>query len=303
MIRLGNAPVSYGVFGTTIQGASSSDLLTSIAEAGYEGSELGPPGFFGSPQETADAFASRGLVAIGSYVPIHFALDDETVAQDLGRMRQTCAELAACGGGIAILADEGSEELLLNPARDWLDRSLALSDGLWQKVVPRVQVAVEIAREFGLECAFHPHISTYVESPWEVDRLLETTDVDLTLDIGHMKLAGADPTECLEVWRDRVRHIHIKDVDTGVIRQAKAEHRTDFDEWWAGVCTPLGQGDVDIDGFVSDLISGGYDGWLVVEQDRRPTAMSEYPAVADQQAGNRQWLAKLVARAGSSHAP
>jgi hypothetical protein len=31
--------------------------------------------------------------------------------------------------------------------------------------------------------------------------------------------------------------------------------------------------------------------------------MSEYPAVADQQAGNRQWLAKLVARAGSSHAP
>ena len=296
MIRLGNAPVSYGVFGNTIDGASPSDLLASIAAAGYDGSELGPPGFFGSPQETAEAFSVAGLSAIGSYVPVHFALDDQTVDEDLARMRHTCAELVACGGGLTILADEGSELLLRNPARDWSDRSLALSDEVWEATVPRVQRAVAIAHEFGLECAFHPHISTYVESPWEVDRLLSTTDVNLTLDIGHMQLAGADPRECLRTWSDRVRHVHIKDVEMSVISEAKRQKRTDFDEWWASVCTPLGGGDVDISGFVSDLLASGYDGWLVVEQDRRPTSLDEYPTVAAQQAENREWLAALVTR-------
>ena len=297
MIRLGNAPVSYGVFGTTIDGASPTDLLTSIAAAGYQGSELGPPGFFGTPTQTAEAFAAAGLSAVGSYVPVHFALDDATVSDDLERMKTTCAELVACGGGLAILADEGSPELLLNPARSWDDRSLALSDETWAMVIPRVQEAIAIAASFGLECAFHPHISTYVESPWEVQRLLDTTDMNLTLDIGHMKLAGADPTECLSAWKDRIRHVHIKDVDMQVIDAAKSERRTDFDEWWSGVCTPLGRGDVDIATFVESLIGGGYDGWLVVEQDRRPTSLAEYPVVAAEQEANRVWLSDLVHRA------
>lgn len=296
MIRLGNAPVSYGVFGTTIAGASPRALLTSIAQAGYEGTELGPPGFFGDPAETAQALAEAGLAAVGSYVPIHFSLAEHIVEEDMDRMRQTCAELVACGGGLAILADEGSEELLLNPARPWNDRSLALDDDNWRLAATRVQAAVRLAREFGLDCAFHPHISTYVESPWEVERLLETTDVDLTLDIGHIQLAGGDPRECLRAWRDRVRHVHIKDVELRVLEQAKADQRTDFDEWWAGVCTPLGSGDVDVDGFISDLVGSGYDGWLVVEQDRRPTAPHEYSAVAQQQAENRQWLSEIVVR-------
>jgi inosose dehydratase len=90
--------------------------------------------------------------------------------------------------------------------------------------------------------------------------------------------------------------VHIKDVELRVLEQAKADQRTDFDEWWAGVCTPLGSGDVDVDGFISDLVGSGYDGWLVVEQDRRPTAPHEYSAVAQQQAENRQWLSEIVVR-------
>ena len=290
MTGIGNAPVSFGIFGTTAGSASPADMLRVLAEAGYDGSELGPPGLFGTPEETADLFASAGLQAIGAYVPLHLALDDATFDEDLARMRVTCRELNATGATLAILADEGSPELLLNPARE--GRALALDDDRWELASQRLARAVNLAREHGLAASFHPHISTYVESAWEVDRLLATTDVTLTLDIGHMALAGADPVRCVDDWAARIDHVHVKDVDRAVLQRAKDEQRADFDAWWADVCVPLGAGDVDIDGVLGALDRHDYDGWLVVEQDRAPTSAAQLPAVAAEQSANLRWLAQ-----------
>jgi len=289
MIGIGNAPVSFGIFGTTGGSAAPTDMLSALAEMGYAGSELGPPGLFGTPEEAASLFHSLGLKAIGAYVPLHLALDDDTFAADLERMATTCRELVATGGGLAILADEGSAELLLNPARS--DRILALDDDRWEVAAQRLRRAVDLASSYGLAASFHPHISTYVESSWEVDRLLSTTDVSLTLDIGHLALAGADPVSCVDAWADRIDHVHIKDVDHSVLLQAKRDGRSDFDAWWAHVCVPLGQGDVDIDGVLVALARQEYDGWLVIEQDRAPTSADQLAEVAAQQATNLQWLA------------
>lgn len=301
-VRIGNAPVSYGVYGEAAggDGTSPEALLKSMAEAGYEGSELGPPGFFGTPDDTAALFAKYGLAPVGAYIPVHYALGDDVVAHDMARMEQTCRELAACAEKsgeepLAILADEGSEALLHNPARPWDDRSLALDPAGWDRLAELSAKAVDLARRYGLRPSFHPHISTFIESPWEVDRLLELTEVGITLDIAHLQLAGGDPVACLEKWRHRINHVHVKDVDTGVLARAKAARRTDFDEWWADVCVPFGRGDVDIDAFLADLLRGGYRGWLLVEQDRAPTPAHEYPAVAAEQAANLAWLADKVA--------
>lgn len=288
MKGIGNAPVSFGIFGTTAGSASPSDLLAALSAASYAGSELGPPGLFGTPAQTAESFASAGLRAIGAYVPLHLALDDETFEADLARMALTCEELQATGATLAILADEGSPELLLHPARP--NRELALDADQWALAAERLARAVDLARSRGLSASFHPHISTYVESAWEVDRLLDTTDVTLTLDIGHMALAGADPVQCVRDWFPRIDHVHIKDAQIDVLQQARAEGRADFDEWWADVCVPLGTGDVDIDGVLEALAERSYDGWLVVEQDRAPTSIEELPQVAAEQAGNFRWL-------------
>jgi inosose dehydratase len=303
-MRIGNAPVSYGVYGDGAgsggkAGASPAELLATMAQAGYVGSELGPPGFFGTPAQTAELFTGAGLAAIGAYVPVHFALGDDVVERDFTGLTRTCAELAACGGNAAeslvILADEGSQELLLNPARPFADRSLALGAKAWRRLADLTAKAMEIAAGYGLRTSFHPHISTYVESPWEVEWLLALTDVPLTVDTGHIRLAGGDPAECLKAWRQRVNHIHIKDVRLDVLRAAKAERRTDFDTWWADVASPLGAGDVDIDAVLAVLAATGYDGWLVVEQDRAPTLARDYPAVAAEQVANLAWLSKRTA--------
>ena len=295
MKGIGNAPVSFGIFGTTAGSASPADMLAALATASYAGSELGPPGLFGTPDEAAQAFTEAGLSAIGAYVPLHLAMDDDTFEADLARMALTCDELQATGATLAILADEGSPELLLNPART--DRRLALDETKWRLAAQRLAQAVDLARSRGLAASFHPHISTYVESAWEVERLLDSTDVSLTLDIGHMALAGADPVQCARDWSSRIDHIHIKDARIDVLERAKSEQRKDFDEWWADVCVPLGTGDVDIDGVLSVLVGQGYDGWLVVEQDRAPTSAEQLPYVAAEQAANYRWLADHWAHA------
>jgi len=290
MTGIGNAPVSFGIFGSTAGSAAPADMLRALAEAGYAGCELGPPGLFGSADEAAQLFADTGLQAIGAYVPLHLALDEAAFEADLARMAITCDELQATGASLAILADEGSPELLVNPARTGTD--LALDADAWALACRRLARAVHLAHERGLAASFHPHISTYVESAWEVERLLETTEVTLTLDIGHMALAGADPIACARDWAQRIDHVHVKDVRMDVLMQAKLNRRLDFDEWWANVCVPLGAGDVDIEGVLRQLEHNGYTGWLVVEQDRAPTSVEQLPDVAAEQAGNYQWLAK-----------
>jgi sugar phosphate isomerase/epimerase len=38
--------------------------------------------------------------------------------------------------------------------------------------------------------------------------------------------------------------------------------------WEAGLFCPLGEGIVDVDGFLAASTADGFDGWLVLEQDR-----------------------------------
>ena len=56
-----------------------------------------------------------------------------------------------------------------------------------------------------------------METPAEIDRLLRDTSVGLTLDSGHLMLAGGDALEGFERWRGRINHIHLKDVDASVL--------------------------------------------------------------------------------------
>jgi len=295
-MRFANAPVSYGVFGDlTVEGATTTDeLLLTMAGTGYDGSELGPPGFFGSVEHLVAAFADAGLDAVGAYVPLHTQLPGQVLDRDLSRMQFTLDELAAVNpGGLVILADEGNDELLASPRKDPSQRLDA--DG-WRRLVSAVGEAADQARARGFEVSFHPHISTFVELPEEIELFLEDTDVALTYDIGHVVLGGGDGVGLFRRWRDRINHVHIKDVRRAVLEDARATHRTDFDDWWAGVATPLGAGDVDLEAFATALLETGYDRWVVVEQDRAPLTPDALDEVVADQAANLGWLSTHLTR-------
>src|SRR5690606_10951938 len=161
-LKIASAPCSYGVHGRSTVAVQPAQLLEAMAEAGYTGSELGPPGFFGTPEQTARPFAGAGLAAVGGYVPLHLSQDDDVFTADLAAMRRTLEELQACGepGARAVLADVGDDGLR---ARRWrADGVRGMSRAAWQRAAERIAAACDIVRAPGLTPVFHPHYGTYV---------------------------------------------------------------------------------------------------------------------------------------------
>ena len=115
MIRVANAPCSYGAFEITVgvlpNVSGPDEIVTSIAEAGYEGTELGPPGFLGTDGELHDRLEGAGLALAGGFIPLRFS-EPRHWDEDLGKMASILDLFADADGAYAraVLADDGSPE-------------------------------------------------------------------------------------------------------------------------------------------------------------------------------------------------
>jgi inosose dehydratase len=287
--RVANAPLSYGAFemtvGTDFAVPDPERILEAIGAAGYEGTDLGPPGYLGEGDVLAERLAANRLQIVGGFVPLRFSEEE-----DVTGLEHTLDLFDAAGatGARPVLCDAGGPERIANPGRGGEDAALRLDDARWRKLVFNVERAAEIARDRGYEPVFHHHTSTYVEGVPEIERFLEDTDVELLLDSGHLLVAGGDPVRALGDWGERIGAIHIKDVRLNVLEQVKAERADTLTAWRRGLFCALGQGDVDLDGFCAAL--DGYDGWVVVEQDRVLDDITAFEGAAQEQAANRDWL-------------
>ncbi len=263
MIRVANAPVSYGAFELTVGSSpyvpGPDEVLAAIAEAGYEGTELGPLGYLGTGATLGRRLRDHGLELAGAFVELRFGDGDFTALEaTLDALDGFDAQPVLCDGG----PRDGEVDL------------------------DAVARAVGLARARGFEPVFHHHMGTRVQTVAEIERLLAGTDVALLLDTGHLAAAGGDPVQALRDWRDRVSHVHLKDVRLDVLRAASRW----TEAWRGGVFCELGAGDVDLETFCGDLRRGGYGGWVVVEQDRIPASEADAAEAAAAQARNRRWL-------------
>jgi len=268
-------------------------VLSAIASAGYEGTELGPPGYLGDRLTLRKSLEDHALALVGGYIPIRFS-EPEHWAEDLAAMDATLDLFAAADGSEAkpVLADGGSAERIRFPGRAAADRSIGLDEAGWARFAEGVAQACDLARTRGFEPTFHHHTATFVEAPWEIERVLELTDVGLLLDTGHLRLGGGDPTAALREWGSRINHIHIKDVHDEVLAGVIADAADMPEAWRRGVFCELGTGDVDLDSFFAELSRSDYSGWLVVEQDMVPQSPQDAADAEASQVRNRAWLAQ-----------
>ena len=216
MIRVGNAPLSYGAFELTVgifpNVPGPEELTAEVASAGYEGIELGPPGYLGNGDELRMRLERHGLELTGGWCPLRFS-EPEHWEEDLAELDRTLDLFAAAGGTARpVFGDGGSDERRANPGRGGEDRSLGLDEAGWRHFADGLRRAEELARDRGFEPTFHAHTSTFVEAPWEIDRVLELSDVGLLVDTGHLLIGGSDPIQALRDWGSRVNYVHIKDV-------------------------------------------------------------------------------------------
>jgi inosose dehydratase len=294
-IRVANAPCSYGAFEITVgvlpNVPEAEQVLAAIAAAGYEGTELGPPGYLGNGESLGERLERNGLLLAGGYIPIRFS-EPEHWDDDLAAMAATLDLFDDAGGDGArpVLADAGSPERQAQPGRSAGDPSVGLDETGWRNLATGLARAADLARSRGYEPTFHHHTATYVEAPWEIERVLELTDIGLLLDTGHLALGGGDPVRALRDWHERIDHVHVKDYRRSVLDAVLAERADMAEAWRRGVFCELGTGDVDLRSFFDELTAVGYRGWLVVEQDRIPRADEDASDAAEAQARNRRWL-------------
>lgn len=298
-IRVANAPCSFGAFEITVgllpNIPDALDVLESMAESGYEGTELGPPGYLGGRDELAGRLAANRLELVGGYIPIRFS-EPERLAEDILAMEETLDYFDAAGaaGARPVFADGGSPARAARPGAAATDRSVGLDDAGWRRFADGVARAAEVARARGYRPTFHHHTATNVEAPWEIERMLELTDLGLLLDTGHLALGGGDPVQGLRDWHDRIDHVHVKDYRRAVLDSVVADRAGMEEAWRLKVFVELGTGDVDLPAFFAELRKIGYGGWLVVEQDLIPAPNEDASEAMAAQVRNRRWLRENV---------
>jgi inosose dehydratase len=108
--------------------------------------------------------------------------------------------------------------------------------------------------------------------------------VKICLDTGHAVVGGGDPVELARTARDRIAHVHLKDVEPRVLERVRARELTVEQAWERNLFCPLGDGCVDFDAVLAEL--GDYAGWAVVEQDRVAVRIDDLDAVRDIEARN-----------------
>ena len=122
----------------------------------------------------------------------------------------------------------------------------------------------------GVRLVYHHHMGTIVQSEADIDTFMAATGsaTHLLLDTGHATWAGVDPAVLAERYRDRISHVHTKDVRAAVMRRAAAEDWSFLKSVIEGVYTVPGDGMVDFPAVLRALPN--YSGWVVIEAEQDP---------------------------------
>jgi inosose dehydratase len=282
-LALANAPVSYGAFELTVgivPGVpDGGKVLDDVASAGYAGVDLGPLGYLGTGSGLAQNLARRGLGLAGGFFELPFS--------EPAMMDEALDGLTALLDAFDVVsAQDGLEPRPTLAALG--SRSRGFDGETWRRFAEGVERAAARCRERGYEPTFHHETGTQVESPGEIEKVLELTTIGLCLDTGHLLLGGGDPVKAIKEWRARINHLHLKDAHRAVVEQIVRESAPVSEIWKRKAFCRLGDGDLDVDAIL-DSIRGSYSGWIVVEQDTLPEPGGQ--AAADQRA-NRRFLAE-----------
>jgi sugar phosphate isomerase/epimerase len=266
-LRFGCQTFTWEMLGPAWTGGPD-ELVAAIAAAGYAGIEITDT-MIGSYATRPDAFARRLAEAGLTLVAFAFGssggfTEPAQVAADLEATRRWADFAAAFSGalislGSATVLSDGPLGAKFNIAADIYNR------------------AAEIGRAAGVRVAVHPssHHGTLLCSRADYDRLFALLDpiVGWVPDTGHILRGGQSLPDTLAAHRDRIRYLHLKDVDAN------------------GTWAMLGAGLCDLPAVI-EAAQGApkFNGWIVAEEESVTAAAN--PAAAVRR--NRDTLRRLT---------
>jgi len=221
------------------------DMSRAIAEIGaasYQGVELFDGNVLdypGGATALKAALAQAGVRLVAAYSGANFIFTD-ILDQELGRIARAADAAAALS----------AEHLVVGGGAKRLE---GVAPGDYERLAAALEKVVAIAKARGLKAHYHPHLSTIVEGPAEVDRIFSLTSIHFCPDTAHLAAAGGDPAAMIRKHKDRISYVHLK----GLRKEPFA-------------FTPLDEGDLDNAAVIRALAEANYSGWIAAELDAWP---------------------------------
>ena len=262
--RLGCQTFTWEMLGEKWQG-SPDDILDTMAAAGFAGAEFSNQmigDYEGRPAEFEEALKQRGLACAAYAYAMSGFSDPQREAADL-EGAEKAVQFAAHFSVPVALAGPASE------SRDDYEAKFAQVCRFYRQVG-------DMAKKQGVTAAVHPHShhTSLVLTPPEYDRLLAATadaGIMFNPDTGHMFRGGHDIMATFDKYRERIVHIHLKDVGA--------------DGSWQS----MGRGVIDIPALLGWIEKVGYQGWIVAEEESEVVWQDPARAITE----DREYLRSL----------
>lgn len=288
-VDLGNAPDSWGVwFSEDDNQINWERCLNEMAQAGYEGIELGPWGYLPIEYEALKSeLNKRNLKLTATTLAGDLLSNKKTMKMITQLDKMAELQLKFKTAKYVVLIDECYTNLFTGE----LVRNQYLNDNEWEKFIQNILKVRDHAKlNYGLEVIFHPHAETHVESEQQIERLLNDTNVNLCFDTGHHAYSGGNPIVFIEKYHSRIPYLHLKSCDYEVRDQKNKENWSFARAIQEGIMCEPELGVVDFEALKKILKKVNFNGWAIVEQDMYPVPFDKPYPIAKR---TREYLFKI----------
>ena len=272
-IKIGISPIGWSNDDLHQLGGELSfqQCIEEMHRAGYAGCEIGHK-FPSSPDALKQAIEPLNLEIASAWFSCRFTeagLYQETVSAFSDRLQF----LKAMGAELVVVCETGQSIHTDRHCPITGSDKPTFTQKQWHALIDGLHHLGEMARKQNMRIAYHHHMGTGVQTFEEITRLMENTLpelVSLVVDTGHMVYAGDDAARLIYSQGRRVKHVHLKDIRTHVLRRVKQQELSFLDSVIAGVFTVPGDGNIDFFPVFEALVRLDYEGWLIVEAEQDP---------------------------------
>jgi len=276
-VKLGIAPIAWTNDDLPDLGGENTfeQCVSEMALAGFTGTEVGNK-YPKDPGVLSTFLEPRGLSIANAWFSSFLTTKpyEETEREFIAHRDF----LHAMGAKIIGLSEQG-HSIQGQQSTSIFDSKYTLNDEEWARLTQGLDKLGGLAREKDMHLTIHHHMGTVVQTAAETDRLLANTDpelVSLLYDTGHFAYCGEDPLAVLKRHIGRVKHVHLKDIRSEVVKRVKDEKLSFLQGVRLGTFTVPGDGDIDFAPIFAALAEHGYAGWLLVEAEQDPAVANPF---------------------------
>jgi len=277
-VKLGIAPIAWTNDDLPELGKENTfeQCISEMALAGFTGSEVGNK----YPTDTdalKKALDLRGVQICNAWFSTFFTTKDEE--ETIEAFKKHRDFLHTMGAKVIGCSEQGHSIQGLD--KSIFDEKPVFTEEEWKNLAEGMNKLAVLAEEKGMKVSLHHHMGTGIQTPSEVEKFMTMTNnnVYLLFDTGHMYFSEGTQSSVdaiIDSYKDRIVHVHLKDVREDVLKQLKEEKWSFLKGVKEGVFTVPGDGAIAFENTFDVLATNDYEGWMVVEAEQDPAKANPF---------------------------